>query len=213
MSETKKSDTKKPFYGWVIACLGALGNAVQGGIIFWSMGMYISAFEDHFGESRAKITLIETFVIVGSNILSPIIGIVVDRWSARYSMSIGSLSVGLGLIVCSMAGTLMTVWVAFILFIPLGVVSVGVLPSSAVISRWFRKRRGLALGISVTGSSIGGMLVPPILAWLFITYGWRTGMLSVGIFAIILAPIFYIFIADRPDDRGLEQEEDSENEA
>lgn len=207
-----KSTAKRPFYGWLIACLGALGNAVQGGIIFWSMGMYISAFEDEFAEPRAKITLIETFVIVGSNILSPIIGIVVDRWSARYSMAIGALSVGLGLVVCSMAGTLMTVWVAFILFVPLGVVSIGVLPGSAVISRWFRKRRSLALGISVTGSSLGGILVPPVLTFLFMSYGWRTGMLSVGLFAIMLAPVLFFLVADYPEDRGLKQEEDSEND-
>jgi len=189
--------------------MGALGNALQGGILFWSMGLYISAFEDHFGEDRSKITLIETFLTVGANALSPFIGVVVDRWSVRYSMTIGALAIGLGMIVCSMAGSLMSIWLAFILLMPLGVVAIGALPSSTVISRWFRKRRGLALGISVAGSSVGGALMPPILTWLFISYGWRTGMLSIGIFAILMAPVFFLLVADHPEDKGLEQEEDS----
>jgi len=203
--------TEKSFYGWTITSMGALGNAIQGGVIFWSMGIYISAFEDHFGAERSKITLIETFLTVGVNILSPAIGLLVDRWSVRYSMTIGALAIGLGLIVCSMAGTLLSVWLAFILFIPLGVLAIGALPSSTVISRWFRKRRGLALGISVAGSSVGGALLPPILTWLFISYGWRTGMLSIGVFVILLSPLFFIFVADHPQDKGMEQERDSSN--
>ena len=67
-------EKKKPFYGWAITSMGALGNALQGGLIFWSMGMYTSAFEDHFGASRAKVTLIETFLSVGVNLMSPLVG-------------------------------------------------------------------------------------------------------------------------------------------
>lgn len=53
-------ENKKPFYGWTIVFAGALGNALQGGFIFWSMGMYTSAFEDFFDTTRARVTIIET---------------------------------------------------------------------------------------------------------------------------------------------------------
>ncbi|MGI9232757.1 MAG: MFS transporter [Woeseiaceae bacterium] len=200
---------RKPFYGWAITSMGTLGNALQGGLIFWTMGLYTSTFEDHFGAPRAKITLIETFLSVGINVLSPVVGVLVDKRSARHVVALGVLSMGCGLIVLSFAGTLLTVWAAFALLIPFGVLAVGALPSSTLISRWFRKRRGLMLGISVTGSSIGGAIGPPLLTWLFFVYGWRTAFLMTGIFVLCLAPVFFKVLANHPEDKGLQQEEDA----
>ncbi|MGI9238387.1 MAG: MFS transporter, partial [Woeseiaceae bacterium] len=80
---------------------------------------------------------------------------------------------------------------------------------STLISRWFRKRRGLMLGISVTGSSIGGAIGPPLLTWLFIAYGWRTAFLMTGIFVLCLAPVFFRVLVNHPQDKGLQQEEDA----
>ena len=79
----------KPFYGWWITSIGVLGNALQGGFIFWSMGIYTSTFEDEFQAPRAQINLIETFLSVCTNLLSPIFGILIDRWSPRHLMAIG----------------------------------------------------------------------------------------------------------------------------
>ena len=202
--------TRKPFYGWTIAGMGALGNALQGGIIFWSMGLYTSTFEDEFGAPRAQITLIESFLSVGANVFSPLVGYFCDRWSARAMAAIGALSLGLGLIAASFAGTMLTVWAAFLILIPLGALGLGVLPSSKLISRWFRKRRGLALGISVSGSSIGGAIAPIVVAGLFATLGWRGALFWMGSFMIAMAPLFYLLQADRPEDKGLAQEEEGD---
>lgn len=201
---------KKPFYGWAVTGMGTLGNALQGGLIVWSMGLYTSTFEDHFGASRARITLIETFLSVGVNVMSPLMGWLIDRQSARHVVALGSASLGVGLVIVSQAGTLLTIWGAFLLFIPFGVLAVGALPSSALISRWFRKRRGLALGISVAGSSIGGALAPPILTFLFMAWGWRTALFATGLFVVLLAPVFLKVLANVPADKGLEQEEEGD---
>lgn len=186
--------------------MGVLGNALQGGLIFWSMGLLTSTFEEHFDASRARVTLIETFISVSVNIMSPFLGIWVDRGSARLIVALGATSLGTGLILISFAGTLLHIWFVFMTLIPLAALSLGVLPSSALISRWFRRRRGLALGISVTGSSIGGALAPPILTWMFFAYGWRTALLVTGIAVLCTAPIFYRMLVDYPEQKGLEQE-------
>ncbi len=198
---------KRPFYGWAITSMGVVGNTLQGGLIFWSMGIYTSTFEDYFGASRAKITLIETFLSIGTNALSPFVGLYVDKKSARHVVAAGIVSLGLGLIVLSQAGTLLSVWATFALLIPFGAVAIGVLPSSTLISRWFRKRRGLALGINVTGTSIGGAIAPPLLTWMFLAYGWRTSLLVTGVVVLLFAPMFWKVIADYPEDKGLVQEE------
>ena len=55
---------------------------------------------------------------------------------------------------------------------------VGVLPSIVLVSNWFVRRRGLALGILLTGTSIGGVVIPQIATPLITAYGWRAAMLA-----------------------------------
>ncbi len=201
---------KKPFYGWAIAGSGALGNALQGGLIFWSMGLYAAALEDVLNESRARITIVETCVSVAVNLMYPFAGVWVDKRSARHLVAVGTLSMGAGLCLISVAGSIVSVWIVFATLIPLGVLAVGVLPSSALISRWFKKRRGLALGISVAGSSVGGFLAPPAVAYLLTAYGWRVALLVIGVSVMALAPVFYIVVANHPEDRGCQRLEEEE---
>ncbi len=197
--------TTRTFYGWAIVGMGALGNAVQGGFIFWSMGLYTSTFEDVFQATRAKITFIETCISASVNLMFPIAGYFVDRRSARHFAALGTFSAGLGLILVSMAGELLHIWIVFATLIPLGVLALGVLPSSALISRWFKQHRGLGLGISVAGSSVGGFIVPLAMAAMFVAFGWRTALMVSGLFIICLAPIFYVVLANFPEDRGYRQ--------
>ncbi|MEM8981849.1 MAG: MFS transporter [Pseudomonadota bacterium] len=192
------------FYGWNIVAMGTLGNALQGGLIFWSMGLYTSTFEDYFGASRARITLIETCVSVAVNIMFPFMGTWTDKRSARHFVAIGTFSAGLGLVLVGLAPKLEIIWLLFATLIPFGVLALGVLPSSALISRWFHERRGLGLGISVAGSSIGGFLLPPVMTYLFLTYGWRTGLIAAGVGLMLLAPVFLRVLVNYPADRGLQ---------
>jgi len=201
---------KRPYYGWYITAAGTLGNALQGGLVFWSMGIYTSTFEDQFNAPRARVTLIETFMLVTVNLLSPLMGWWVDRRSARQLVATGTASLGLAFIVMSFAGSLVHIWAAYALLIPLGVLALGVLPSAALISRWFKKRRGLALGISLTGSSIGGAIAPPLITYLFMAWGWRAAFLALGIFVLCLAPVFYRVLVNFPEDAGLECETDDQ---
>ena len=90
--------------GWWIVLAAGSGQMLQGGFVFWSMGLYTAAFEDVFGAPRAQINLIETCLTVSTNLLSPIAGILIDRWSVRHLMMIGLTAMGLGLIVLSQAG-------------------------------------------------------------------------------------------------------------
>lgn len=212
MNETTVTK-KKPFYGWAIAATGCLGNAIQGGFIFWTMGLYTSTFEDVFGGSRRSITLIETFLSVGVNLLSPLIGYLVDTRSTRNIIALGFASLGIGFILISMAGTIIHIYAVFIMLIPFGAFAIGAIPSSALITRWFRRRRGLALGVAVAGSSIGGAVAPILMTYLFIEYGWRNAMLGAGIAIVLLAPLVRRVLVNFPKDIGLQQEEDYAEEA
>ena len=192
--------------GWWIVLAAGSGQMLQGGFVFWSMGLYTATFEDVFGAPRAQINLIETCLTVSTNLLSPIAGILIDRWSVRQLMLIGLIALGLGLIVLSQAGTLLHVWAVWASLIPLGVLLIGAIPGAALISRWFIRRRGLALGLAATGSSIGGFLMPPLMTWMFLEWDWRTALIMAGCLCFAFIPVFYFLLRNHPHDLGLSGE-------
>ena len=195
--------------GWWIVFATASGQLIQGGFVFWSIGLYTATFEDVFGAPRAQINLIETCLTVATNLLSPLAGILIDRWSIRHLMMIGMVAMGLGLLILSQAGTLLHIWVVWASLIPLGVLLIGAIPSAALVSRWFIRRRGLALGLTATGSSMGGFLVPPFMTWLFLEWDWRTGLMVGGCICFMVIPIFYWLLRNEPADLGLSGEPDA----
>ena len=192
--------------GWWIVLATASGQLIQGGFVFWCMGLYTATFEDVFGAPRAQINLIETCLTVATNLLSPVAGILIDRWSIRHLMIIGMVAMGLGLLILSQAGTLFQVWVVWASLIPLGVLLIGAIPSAALVSRWFIRRRGLALGLTATGSSLGGFLVPPLMTWLFLEWDWRTGLQVGACICFAVIPIFFWLLSNEPADLGLSGE-------
>ena len=192
--------------GWWIVVATASGQLIQGGFVFWCMGLYTATFEDVFGAPRAQINLIETCLTVATNLLSPVAGILIDRWSIRHLMIIGMVAMGLGLLILSQAGTLFQVWVVWASLIPLGVLLIGAIPSAALVSRWFIRRRGLALGLTATGSSLGGFLVPPLMTWLFLEWDWRTGLQVGACICFAVIPIFFWLLRNEPADLGLSGE-------
>jgi MFS family permease len=214
MSSVANQETNPPlghppgriYPGWWIVLATASGQLIQGGFVFWCMGLYTATFEDVFGAPRAQINLIETCLTVATNLLSPVAGILIDRWSIRHLMIIGMVAMGLGLLILSQAGTLFQVWVVWASLIPLGVLLIGAIPSAALVSRWFIRRRGLALGLTATGSSLGGFLVPPLMTWLFLEWDWRTGLQVGACICFAVIPIFFWLLRNEPADLGLSGE-------
>ncbi|MFV0387167.1 MAG: MFS transporter, partial [Pyrinomonadaceae bacterium] len=76
---------------------------------------------------------------------------------------------------------------------------VGVLANAVLVSNWFKRRRGTAFGIALTGTSLGGALVPQVAAPLIEIHGWRTAMAMVtGVIWLALVPLIVLFVRDKP---------------
>lgn len=205
----KTSD--KIFYGWVIVAISTLSLLISNGLSIGGIPVFYKFVQTDLVNSGAvaqeKIQSVYgigpalTFLMAG--FFAPVAGFLLQRLNARMMMIIGCFILGGGILVYSQAVTAPMVYLAHILLgTSLGFV--GVLVNTVLISNWFAKKRGTALGIVLTGTSFGGVLIPLISTPLIQSYGWRWAMiiLSLIIWAILL-PAVLIFVKNRPSDIGL----------
>jgi MFS family permease len=132
-----------------------------------------------------------------SGVFSLVAGWMLTRIGIRRSMIFGSILLGLAFVLHSRAESVWAVYLSrFLMGASLGFV--GVTPSVILISNWFGRRKGAALGILLTGTSIGGFVMPVVFAKLVELYEWRAAMLIASLFVwLILFPAI-VFTVKQP---------------
>jgi len=150
------------FHGWwvVAACLLCLSIS-PGQYIFSSLGLFTVPLGEEFGWDRAEISLAVTFFTITLAVSIPFLGHLVDRFGSRRVLLPSVLILGLGLMSITLVNQL---WQLYVLFTALGCLTAGAnsLPYLRTISLWFDRRRGLALGIAMTGNGNTGVWGEPL---------------------------------------------------
>jgi MFS family permease len=200
----RRSD--KVFYGWWIVLVAAIGLcASYGPIISFTFGVFLKSLSQEFGWSRAQISLAFSLSTMAASGILPFIGKLVDRFGARKVIVPSVLLFGLGVISFSLLSA--PLWHFYAIYLLLGIVGGGStpLPYARVISHWFDRRRGLALGLAMVGLGLGTFIMPS-LAQVLITYmGWRYAYMLLGLMVIaIVIPAVGLFLKETPQMLGLE---------
>jgi MFS family permease len=187
---TKRSSQTYVLITAFLSLLAIVGFALYGIPFFYDF------FSKEFGWSRTVITSGNAF---GKIIVAPLFGFLagwmIDRYGPRRLMMAGVLMTGLALIGLSFMNSL-GMFYFFYIFVALGYVFGGPLPCQVLISRWFDKNRGKAMGIAYLGIGTGYMLVPQISAGLEKNMGWHYALCGIGILVIIIAFPMAFFIKD-----------------
>lgn len=175
------------------------------GLLTYGFGIFVHPVSAEFHLSRAAMNMALIIILTGMALSSPIVGHLIDRYSAKFIMSFGAIS--FGICACGIA-LAHSVIVATVLLIPLSLFAVTIshVMTSALVSRWFFANRGRALGIAAISGSMSGVVVVPVLAWLVATFGWRTALFSFGVFeGALVAALAFLFVDSRPSDREMAQ--------
>src|SRR6185503_7454252 len=181
-----------------VAATGFLSLFSIVGIMFYGLPFFFDFWVKDFGWSRATVTSGNVF---GKIIIGPLFGFpagwFVDRFGPRRLMLFGIMVAGLAVIGLS---TMTSLWqfYSFYLLMALGYMCGGPLPNQVLTSRWFTKSRGKAMGIAYLGIGIGGMLVPQIAKMLNMHMDWRSSLVVLGIFMIIVAFPMAWFVQENP---------------
>lgn len=184
----------RPGKAWGVVVGSALALSVSNGpIAVFAFGVFIPPLIREFGWSRAEVSLALTLFTLSLGLTGPLFGTLIDRYGQRRPqlVSVAALSALLAAVSLVHSLTAFLVLFAFMGLIGPGATPV---PYSKVVSAWFDNRRGLALGLAMTGTGIGSVMLPPISTALVGAYGWRGGFvgLAAAVATVSLPAIFFL---------------------
>ena len=152
----------------------------------------------YFGWTRARVSTLGSAGALMAGVCGPLVGWLVDRIEARRVMLLGALTTGIGFLAASRADTYYALLVAN-LIIATGVTAATLIPASLVIASWFGERRGLAMGLTFAGTSLGGAAMIVIANRAIAFGGWRAGYVAMAVpMVLIVAPLVLFVVRGRP---------------
>ena len=191
----------KNFYGWRIVGASALINFFSIGLPFYAFSVFYIHLQEEFNASRFLISSTLSILIIAGGVFSPICGYLVDKYSIKKILSIGSVLFGLGLIALGFCQTYYQFLIVYGTILSLGISLFGNLATAKLISLWFNKKIGTAIGYAALGISLSGVFIPPVAVYLISIFDWRLTYMIFGLFVIFFfIPFCRFFIIDKPSD-------------
>ena len=203
------SNKERFYYGWIMLLSLFIISIILFGL-YGSFGVFFKPLQEDFDWNRALISAMYSLFLLLSGVFAILVGWALDRYGPRMIYIVMGVFTGLGLLLSSQVSEPWHLFITYSLLLAIGVGSVWT-TSMATTSRWFVKRRGLALGLIAASGGIGMIIVPPVSAFLISGYGWRNSFLVLALVAFsIIIPCALLLrkysgsVADYPEDEKLE---------
>src|SRR5260370_19880606 len=193
------------FYGWwVVLTLAFALFLGPTPIVVFSFGIFLKALSQEFHSGRAAISLCFTLHNLMAAVSVPLAGRLVDRFGPR-RVILPSMAI-VGSILLSSKLCSGRIWQLYVFYLALGLVSPGAgpVPYGNVISHWFDRYRGLALGLTLFGLGSGALIMPSLAQRLIAQFGWRLtyGIIGAAIL-LISVPVVGTVLEEKPETTGL----------
>ncbi len=187
------------FYGWNIVALGMLFQAITFGIAIYSATFWVVPWTEEFSAPRADVLQVMMFMQLAMGVISPVAGRAMDRVPIGFLVCIGAFFLATGLLLISISESLWQIGLIYALLLPVGIVLSGPLAAQTLAAKWFQENRGLAIGITAIGTSIGGFLIPPLVTVLQASYGWRGTHVVLAVMVLLLVvPLTWLVLQRGP---------------
>lgn len=200
MSIPKNNKQSKFFYGWVIVIACLLVQAIPFGVAANLPPTFTNYVVNGEGFSYASFTLIFTIGTFVSAICSPFIGKLYTKVNAKLLYIIGSILVGGGFMLYSIAGDKLFAYYIIAVIVQVGNAIVSAIGVPTLINAWFKVNKGKALGIAFCGGGIGNIFLQ-ILAGKWLTnpnIGYKGAYLRFGLIALVGSLLISIFLIRMP---------------
>jgi predicted MFS family arabinose efflux permease len=184
--------------GWGVLAASGLTLGCGANLHYYVSTFFVKGISEEFGITRGELASIQALALWGV-LAAPFIGYLIDKVGANRVLTAGSLV--LGLVYLAAANMPAALWAPLVVF--LAIQSFGqataTVPHTRVISSWFERNRGMALGIAITGIPLMSAIVSPLLSALIAAEGWRSGYYLLGGLALVIAlPLNAYLVRERP---------------
>jgi len=187
------------YYRWVVVAYGVTIQAVSVGTLIYCFALFSLPWLEEFSSSRRDLMLTIALMQIGVGLVSPFVGRALDAYPPQWVVTVGLLSLVIGLTLAQDVTSLFQLWLVYATFMPLAMALMGSLTSQTLVTRWFKEQRGLALGISSMGTNIGGIILPLLVAGWLLEMGWRDVMQNILVLAVIVVlPATWLLLRRKP---------------
>jgi MFS family permease len=196
------------FQGWFVVAACFLCMLILGGIGWFTFPVFIPPLKQEFGWTDMELGIgVGIWAGVGA-LFSPVVGRLVERFGSRWITLVGAAGSGLIHLAFGEVRSLGQLY-GVIFFAAIFIAAGTYVPVASTISRWFERRRGLAMSIAMAGMGLGGFLMPNLSNFLIQSVGWRWSYRIFGIVIwVVLLPVTARWIRGRPSDLGLKADGD-----
>ncbi|MFC1995261.1 MFS transporter [Chloroflexota bacterium] len=169
----------KLFYGWVIIATCFIINALAFGTRY-SFGVFFKSIEGEFSLNRVATSGIFSVYMVLASAFEVLGGWALDRFGPRIVVLLMGLFIGLSLLLTSQTTCAWQLFITYSLLLAIGT-GPSYTVAMATISRWFDKKRGVALGIAGAGIGLGTLVMAPLATYLIANFEWRVSYIVIGL--------------------------------
>jgi MFS family permease len=185
-------------YAWIRLCV-ALVLGTIGSVGMWSYVVALPPVQADFGILRADASMPYTLGMIGFAFGGVVMGRFADRYGIMFPAILGTVLLSAGYFA---AGYSPNIWVLAASYALAGVGTSGTFgPIVSDMSHWFKKRRGIAIGIASCGNYAAGAIWPPIIQYFIEGQGWRVTHIGVGFFCLVtMVPLALLLRRPSPVD-------------
>ena len=188
-------------YGWVILAVSAC-LSVAAGFSIQSAGIAFTYLHTHVGWDSGQIALAGSLFFLTAALVSPVIGIITDRYGAAMAAAAGVVSTLLGVLVAGAATEAWHFWIGYGLFFGFAFNAIRV-ATTVVVCEWFQHRFGVAIGILQAAFAAGPAAIILVFSGLLETVGWRGAVWSLGLLGCTALGALMLLYRGRPADMGI----------
>ena len=196
-------ETGQIYYGWKIVAAIFVLLTFTSGLSFYNHAIYLNALATQPAfDVRTASMAVSIFFLTGG-----VVGLFVAKWVQDYDPRI---CISAGAIISFLSLTALAyvsaVWQLFVVygFFGAGFSASSIIPATTLVTRWFRRKRALALSVASTGLSLGGVVLTPLSILMVESLGFETAAPWIGsMFLVGVIPVAWIYLRESPESMGL----------